>query len=103
LGFVSVVFIQSQTSTLLFTRKEPDGSMLRIIFYIDDGMYFGTSEGALDRFKHELPATFNADFMGTANWYISTRVHQQNNRNITIDQLRYAKSIVICYLDSAGG
>jgi hypothetical protein len=46
-----------------------------IIFYIDDGLYFGTSEGALDRFKKELPARFSDDFLGKA--------HQENNYIIT--------------------
>jgi hypothetical protein len=50
---------------VLFTRTEPDGSMLRITFYIDDGLYFGTSEGALDRFQKELPVIFNVDFLST--------------------------------------
>jgi hypothetical protein len=49
-----------------FTRTEPDGIMLRLVLYIDDGLYFCASEGALDRFKKELPARFNVDFLGTA-------------------------------------
>ena len=99
---VSVGFTQSSTCPVLFTRHEPDGSFLRIIFYIDDGLYFATSDGALERFKKELPERFNVVFQGTAHWYLSARIHQDNQNNITMDQARYAKSIVTRYLDGAG-
>jgi hypothetical protein len=48
---ISVGFIQSQTSPILFARTEPDGSIIRLIFYIDDGIYGVSSEGDIDRFK----------------------------------------------------
>jgi hypothetical protein len=44
---VSVGFIQYDTCPVLFTIHEPYRSFLRIIFYIDDELYFATSEGAL--------------------------------------------------------
>jgi hypothetical protein len=48
---ILVGFIQSDTCPLIFTRYEPDDSFLRIVFYIDDALYFASSEGALDRLK----------------------------------------------------
>jgi hypothetical protein len=62
--------------------------MLGIIVYIDDGLpyivYFGTPEGTLDRFKKELPARFNIDFMGTSHRHLSARPHQENKRTIAL-------------------
>jgi hypothetical protein len=66
----SVGFIQYQTFPVLFTRHESDASFLRIIFYIDDGLYFTTSKVALCRFKKDLTARFNVDFQGKAHWYL---------------------------------
>jgi hypothetical protein len=48
--------------------------MLRIILYIYDRLYFDAPEGALDRFKKELPARFNVDFLGTSHYYLSARL-----------------------------
>jgi hypothetical protein len=76
--------------------------MLRIILCIDYGLYFGTSEGSLDRSKKELPVICNVDFMGISHCYLSARLHQENNYNITIDQSIYSKSIVRRYMDIAG-
>ena len=52
--------------------------------------------------KRKKPERFNVVFQGTAHWYLSARIHQDNQNNITMDQARYAKSIVTRYLDGAG-
>jgi hypothetical protein len=95
---VSVGFIQSETCPVLFARHESYGSFLSIIFYIYGGLYFATSEGALDIFKKEIPLIFNVDFQGTDHWYLSARIHQEKQHTITMDQARYARSF---YLDEA--
>jgi hypothetical protein len=96
-----VEFIQSDTCSVLFTRHEPDGTFLRIFIYIDDGLYFATSEGALERFKKELPERFNVDFQGTGHWYISVQIYKDKQNNIKMDQARYARLIITPYLDGA--
>jgi hypothetical protein len=77
---------------------ESDGSFLRITFCIDDGLYFALSEGALNRFKNYFPTRFTVDLQGTVHWYtIPSRIHQDNRRNIKIDQANIA-----LYLDGEG-
>jgi hypothetical protein len=99
---VSVGFVQSETCPVIFTIHESDGSLLRIIFYIDDGLYFATSEGALEKIKEELPSRFNADFQGTIHCYLSGIFHQDKQHTISMDQALYAISIVFRYLDRSG-
>jgi hypothetical protein len=40
---------------VIFLIREYDGSFPIIIFYINDGLYFATSEGAMERLKKGTP------------------------------------------------
>ena len=50
----------------------------------------------------EFASRFHIEFQGKAYWYLSARIEQDKDYNITIDQSRYAKSIVKLYSDPAG-
>ena len=98
----SIGFTECPTCLVLFSRTEKDGSQLWIILYVDDFLYFGTTEKTRKKFELEFGSRFNIEFQGKAHWYLAARINQDKNFNITIDQSRYAKSIVKCYLDPAG-
>ena len=91
---ISVGFKECPTCLVLFSRKEKDGSELWIILYVDDFLYFGTNEFTRQKFEAEFGSKFNIEFQGHAHWYLASRITQDLNSNITIDQSRYAKSIV---------
>ena len=99
---ISVGFIECSNCLVLFSRKEKDGSELWIILYVDDFPYLGTTEHTRKKFELEFGSRFNVEFQGQAHWYLASRITQDQNFNITIDQSRYAKSIVQHYLESSG-
>jgi hypothetical protein len=90
-------FIQSTTIHCLFYKIFPDGSSIYILNYVDNMLYFGTSAPLLDLASH-----FALEKLGQAHWYLATRIIQQVNYDITLDQSKYCKSIIKRYLESAG-
>ena len=44
---------------------------------------------------------FHVNFLGYAHWFMSIRISQLKNHSISMDQTRYATSIVAKYLDTA--
>ena len=71
-----------------------DGSELWIILYVDDFLYFGTNEHTRTKFDFVFGTRFKVEFQGQSHWYLASRITQDQNFNITIDQSIYAKSIV---------
>ena len=69
---------------------------------MDDFVDFGATEHTRKKFELEFGSRFNVEFQGQAHWYFASRISQDQSFNITIDQSRYAKSIVQCYLEPAG-
>ena len=41
------------------------------------------------------------NFLGFAHWFMSIRIYQLKDNSISVDQARYATSIVAKYLDTA--
>jgi hypothetical protein len=99
---VSVGFIECPTCLTLFCRTDKDGSEVWLIIYVDDFLYFGTTEKARRKFELEFGTRFSIEFQGKAHWYLASRISQDKDFNVTIDQSRYAKSIVKRYLEPAG-
>ena len=44
---------------------------------------------------------FHVNFLGYAHWFVSIRISQLKDHSISVDQSRYATSIVAKYLDTA--
>ena len=44
---------------------------------------------------------FNVNFLGYAHWFMSIRISQLRYHSISVDQARYATSIVAKYFDTA--
>jgi hypothetical protein len=92
-----VGFTICPTFLVVFTRKEDDGTLTTLIFYIDDCMYFSNSENAREKFPKKFVDRFNVELQGLAHWYLAAIIYQDKDFNVTMDQSRYAKSIVtIC-------
>ena len=53
-------------------------------------LYFCTSE---------IAARFSLEFKGQASWYLSVKIKQDKDFNITIDQDRYVQSILCRFLE----
>ena len=50
-----------------------------------------------------LGKIFHVNFLGYAHWFISIRISQMRDHSISVDQTRYAPSIVAKYLDTSKG
>ncbi len=95
-------FIQSRASQYFFFKVFPDGSYIKLIVYVDDKLFFGNNEVTLQEVKDKLSMRFDAEFLGKTHWYLSARIYQDADFNITLDQARYCKAIVNRFLEKVG-
>ena len=54
-------------------------------------------EHTRNKFELEFGTRFNVEIHGQYHWYLESRITQDQQFNITIDQYRYANSIVQHY------
>ena len=52
-------------------------------------------------FVDTLGKRFHVNFLGYAHWFMSIRISQMMDHSISVDQDRYATSVVVKYLDTA--
>ena len=72
-----------------------------VLSYVDDCLYWYKNEDLLKWFVDTLGKRFHVNFLGYAHWFMSIRISQLKNHSISLDQARYATSIVARYLDTA--
>jgi hypothetical protein len=87
-------FTQSRAGPCFFCKVFPDGSYVKLIVYVDDMLFFGSNETTLLEFKDKLSKRFDVEFLGHSHWYLSARIHQDADFNVTLDRARYYKDIV---------
>ena len=58
----SVGFVECPTCLVLFSRTEKDGSQVWLILYVDDFLYFGTTEKTCKKFELEFGSRFRIKF-----------------------------------------
>ena len=94
-------FIQSQCQMSIYYKYVPDGSKIVVLYYVDDFVYWYTNEYLGNWFVDTLGKRFHVNFLGFAHWFMSIRISQLKDHSISVDQARYATSIVAKYLDTA--
>ena len=94
-------FMQSQFQMYIYYKYAPDGSKIVVLSYVDDCVYWYTNEDIGKRFVDTLGKRFHVNFLGFAHWFISIRISQLKDHSISVEQARYATSIVAKYLDTA--
>jgi hypothetical protein len=99
---VQKAFVPSTTVPCFFSKHFDDGSFIKLLNYVDDLLYCSNSPSHMQAFEESLGKRFSIELMGQAHWYLSSRVTQEANFNISIDQSRYCLSVVKRYLDTAG-
>ena len=87
-------FIQSQFQMSIYYKYAPYGSKLVVLSYVDDCVYWHTNEDLGKWFVYTLGKIFHVNFLGYAHWFMSIRIYQLNDNFISVDQARYATSIV---------
>ena len=95
------VFIQSQCQMYIYYKYAPNGSKIVVLSYIDDFVYWYTNEDIGKCFVDNLVKRLHVNFLVYAHWFMSIRISQLKDNFISVDQARYATSIVAKYLDTA--
>ena len=90
-------FLQSTADTTYFVKHYPDGTNLRLIFYVDNLLYFGSNNEVQRCFETSVSSRFRIDLNGDAHWFLQMRIHQFEDYSYSIDQYRYAKNILSKY------
>ena len=85
----------------IYYKYAPYGSIVFVLSYVDDCVYWYNSEYLGKWFVDTLGKIFHVNFLGYVHWFMSIRIYQMRDRSISVDQDRYATSIVVKYLDTA--
>ena len=85
----------------IYYNYASDGTKIVVISYVDDCVYWYTSEAIGEFFVGTLGRRFHVTFLGYAHWFMSIRISQIKDHYIYLDQARYATLIVAKYLDTA--
>ena len=80
-------FKQSTCEPVLLYRTESDGSTKYVLTYVDESLYFNSDNNVANRkaFEKEISDKFN-------------RIMQDAQKNIFVDQSRYAKNITVKHI-----
>ena len=78
----------------IYYKYAPDGSKIVVLSYIDDCVYWYTSEAILKWFVDTLGKIFHVDFLGYEHWFMPIRISHTKDHYISVDQARYATYIV---------
>ena len=85
----------------IYYKYAPDGYKIVVLSYVDDCVYWYTNEDIGKWFVDTLGKILNLNFLGFAHWFMSIRISQLKFHSISVDQARYATSIVAKYLYTA--
>ena len=99
--FIKEGFVQSKCQMSIYYKYAPDGSKIVVLSYVDDCVYWYTNEDLGNWFVDTLGKIFHVNFLGFSHWFMSIRIYQLKDHSISVDQARYATSIVAKYLNTA--
>ena len=85
----------------IYYKYAPDGSKIVVLSYVEDCVYWYKNEDLGKWFVDILGNIFHVNFLGCAHWFMSIIISQLKNHSISVDQARYATSILAKYLETA--
>ena len=93
--------MQSTPMPALWRMHLPGGGVLMVLQYSDDFLIASTDPIIKNKFKTALSTRFEIEWKPHADWFLQARIRQDADGNISLDQHRYAKSVVGRYLPTA--
>ena len=78
----------------IYYKYAHDASKVVVLSYVDDCVYWYTNEDLAKWFVDTLGKRFHVKFLGYAHWIMSIIIVQMKDHSISVDQDRYATSIV---------
>ena len=85
----------------IYYKYASDGYKFFVLSYVGDCVYWYTNEDLGKWFVHTLGKILHVNFLGYAHWFMPIIISQLKDHSISMDQARYATSIVAKYLDTA--
>ena len=87
-------FIQYECQMSIYYKYAPDGKNVLVLYYVDDCVYWYTSEALGKWFVDALGKRLHVKFLGYTHWFMSIIIYQMKDHSISVYQSRYATSIV---------
>ena len=78
----------------IYHKYELYGTKIVVLYYVDNCVYWYTYEALGKWFVDALGKIFHVNFLGYTQWFISIRISQMKDHYISVDNSRYATSIV---------
>ena len=82
----------------IYYKYSPDGTKIVVLSYVDDYVYWYTSEALLKRFVDTPGKIIHLNFLGYVHWFTSIRIYQMKYHTIYAHQDMYSTSIVCFFL-----
>ena len=82
----------------LWIKHLENGGTLLFLHYVDDILSACTDDRIHREFLAAMGRRFDIETRPRADWYLQTRIQQDKDKNITLDQTRYSKSMVQRFL-----
>ena len=85
----------------IYYKYAPDGYKIDVLYYVDDCVYWYTNEDLGKLFVDNLGKRFHVNLLGYAHGFMLISIFKLKDHSISVNQARYATSIVAKYLDNA--
>ena len=76
----------------IYYKYAPDGTNIFVLSYVDDCVYWYTSEAVGKWFVDTLGNIFHVKFLEYAHWFMSIIISQMKDHSVSVDQAIYATS-----------
>ena len=93
-------FIKSQYQMYIYDKYAPYGKKCFVLSCVDNCVYWYTYRAIRKRFVESLGKRLHLNFLGYTHWFMSIIISQMRDHSISVDQDRYATSIVSKYFDN---
>ena len=82
---IETAFVQSQCHMSIYYKYAPDGTKHFVLSYVNDCVYWYTSEALGKWFVNALGKRLNVNFLGYAHWFMSIKISQMKDHSISVD------------------
>ena len=85
----------------IYYKYTPDEKKTFVFSYVDDCVYWYKSESLGKLFVDALVKILHVNLLVFAHWFMSINISKMKDHSVSVDQYRYATSILDKYLDTA--
>ena len=99
-----IKFTASEVDASLFVHRNGD-AFIYLIIYVDDCLYFGSSNEIEEEFAKALSKRFKLETQGWSHWFLGTRLYREEDGSYNLDQENYIRHVLnrYCSKDSLWG